>query len=67
MKNKKVNWNKNVYTPIIKRPCECYGCFGCNKNTKCNIFGYLICNKCIEYRCNKCIKIEICKNCLKEY
>ena len=67
MDSKKLKWCISVYTPQIKRQCECLCCFGCNTNTRCKTFGPNICNKCNEWRCNECYNKNICKNCNKEY
>jgi hypothetical protein len=69
MKNIHIKWDNNIVDPIIKRPCKCQCCLGCNKNgNNCNKFGPHYCKECTEYRCTKCYNFIInkCKNCLCE-
>ena len=63
---KKLTWDKNVYSPKIKRICECFGCTGCNKNGTCHNFGFHICNICNSRRCGVCFYNDGCKYCNKQ-
>jgi hypothetical protein len=67
---RRVKWDINVLDTIIKRPCQCTCCLGCNKNgNDCSTFGSYYCIKCEEWRCDKCYNKanKECKNCLCEW
>lgn len=51
---KQIKWNYFVYTPQIKRSCDCRCCLGCGTNNLCRKFGPNFCTTCKEWRCNKC-------------
>lgn len=70
MNLKHIKWADNIIDPIIKRPCRCMCCLGCNKNgVDCEKFGPYYCIKCEEWRCERCYNQakKECKNCLYEW
>jgi len=58
----------NVLDGVLRRPCECTGCFRCGARltparAQCATFGRHRCEECHEWRCTPCMRVWVCRYC----